>query len=191
MDFKSRSNLPDPDPIFTKEWIESILAVNKNLGPQEARRLLLETVQAAIDAGVDIDVVNTPYTNTIAVENQGHYPGDLALEKRLHDVIRWNAMMMVTRANKYFDGIGGHISTYASASHAWEIGFNHFFRGKDGDGNGDHLYWQGHASPGIYSRAWLEGRLTEENIELFRQEVGGKGLSSYPHPRLMLSLIHI
>ena len=185
MDFKSRSNLPDPDPIFTKEWIESILAVNKNLGPQEARRLLLETVQAAIDAGVDIDVVNTPYTNTIAVENQGHYPGDLALEKRLHDVIRWNAMMMVTRANKYFDGIGGHISTYASASHAWEVGFNHFFRGKDGDGNGDHLYWQGHASPGIYSRAWLEGRLTEENIELFRQEVGGKGLSSYPHPRLM------
>ena len=185
LDFKSRSNLPDPDPIFTKEWIESILAVNKNLGPQEARRLLLETVQAAIDAGVDIDVVNTPYTNTIAVENQGHYPGDLALEKRLHDVIRWNAMMMVTRANKYFDGIGGHISTYASASHAWEVGFNHFFRGKDGDGNGDHLYWQGHASPGIYSRAWLEGRLTEENIELFRQEVGGKGLSSYPHPRLM------
>ena len=185
LDFKSRSNLPDPDPIFTKEWIESILAVNKNLGPQEARRQLLETVQAAIDAGVDIDVVNTPYTNTIAVENQGHYPGDLALEKRLHDVIRWNAMMMVTRANKYFDGIGGHISTYASASHAWEVGFNHFFRGKDGDGNGDHLYWQGHASPGIYSRAWLEGRLTEENIELFRQEVGGKGLSSYPHPRLM------
>ena len=94
-------------------------------------------------------------------------------------------MMMVTRANKYFDGIGGHISTYASASHAWEMGFNHFFRGKDGDGSGDHLYWQGHASPGIYARAWLEGRLTDENIELFRQEVGGKGLSSYPHPRLM------
>jgi pyruvate dehydrogenase E1 component len=94
-------------------------------------------------------------------------------------------MMIVTRANKYFEGIGGHISTYASTSHAWEIGFNHFFRGKDGDGSGDHVYWQGHASPGVYARAWLEGRLSKDEIEMFRQETGGKGLSSYPHPRLM------
>jgi pyruvate dehydrogenase E1 component len=107
------------------------------------------------------------------------------MEKRLHEVIRWNAMMIVTRANKYFEGIGGHISTYASTSHAWEICFNHFFRGKDGDGSGDHVYWQGHASPGVYARAWLEGRLSKEEIEMFRQETGGKGLSSYPHPRLM------
>ena len=113
------------------------------------------------------------------------YPGDLEMEERLHGIIRWNAMMIVTRGNKNFDGIGGHISTYASASHAWEMGFNHFFRGKDGDGQGDHLYWQGHASPGIYARAWLEGRLTLEQMESFRQETDGKGLSSYPHPRLM------
>ena len=183
--FESELNLPDPDPVATQEWVDSILAVRNQLGDEEARRLLLATVRAARESGVDIDLVNTPYVNTISPASQGAYPGDLTLEKRLHDVIRWNAMMMVTRANKYFDGIGGHISTYASASHAWEIGFNHFFRGKDGDGSGDHLYWQGHASPGIYARAWLEGRLTDENIELFRQEVGGKGLSSYPHPRLM------
>ena len=185
MGFESELNLPDPDPVATQEWIDSILAVRNQLGNEEARRLLLATVRAARENGVDIDLVNTPYVNTISPSAQGAYPGDLDLEHRLHDIIRWNAMMMVTRANKYFDGIGGHISTYASASHAWEIGFNHFFRGKDGDGSGDHLYWQGHASPGIYARAWLEGRLTDENIELFRQEVGGKGLSSYPHPRLM------
>ena len=185
MGFESALNLPDPDPVATQEWIDSILAVRNQIGNEEARRLLLATVRAARESGVDIDLIHTPYVNSISPSAQGAYPGDLALEQRLHDIIRWNAMMMVTRANKYFDGIGGHISTYASASHAWEMGFNHFFRGKDGDGSGDHLYWQGHASPGIYARAWLEGRLTEENIELFRQEVGGKGLSSYPHPRLM------
>jgi pyruvate dehydrogenase E1 component len=140
---------------------------------------------AAKSAGVDIDSINSPYLNTISPINQGTYPGNLEMEKRLHEVIRWNAMMIVTRANKYFEGIGGHISTYASTSHAWEICFNHFFRGKDGDGSGDHVYWQGHASPGVYARAWLEGRLSKEEIEMFRQETGGKGLSSYPHPRLM------
>ena len=185
MRFGVRGTLPDPDPVATQEWIDSILAVRNQIGEEEARRLLLSTVDAARDAGVEIDVVNTPYMNTLHPDQQGTYPGDLDLEKRLHGVIRWNAMMMVTRGNKYFEGIGGHISTYASASHAWEIGFNHFFRGKDGAGQGDHLYWQGHASPGIYARAWLEGRLTHEQMEAFRQETGGKGLSSYPHPRLM------
>lgn len=185
MGFKSDSVLPDPDPISTKEWIDSILAVQGQQGNEEARRLLLATMNAAKFAGVDIDVINTPYLNSISPNNQGAYPGDLEMEKRLHEVIRWNAMMIVTRANKYFDGIGGHISTYASTSHAWESGFNHFFRGKDGDGSGDHIYWQGHASPGVYARAWLEGRLSLEQIEMFRQETGGKGLSSYPHPRLM------
>tara|TARA_B100000767_G_scaffold7245_1_gene7142 strand:+ start:876 stop:3548 length:2673 start_codon:yes stop_codon:yes gene_type:complete len=183
--FESDSVLPDPDPISTKEWIDSILAVQGKQGNEEARRLLLATMNAAKSAGVDIDVINTPYLNSISPNNQGAYPGNLEMEKRLHEVIRWNAMMIVTRANKYFDGIGGHISTYASTSHAWESGFNHFFRGKDGDGSGDHIYWQGHASPGVYARAWLEGRLSLEQIEMFRQETGGKGLSSYPHPRLM------
>ena len=165
--------------------MDSIRAVKEQLGGEEALRLLHATLGAARDLGVEVDVVNTPYLNSIHPEDQGTYPGNLDLEKRLHGILRWNAMMLVTRGNKYFEGIGGHISTYASASHAWEIGFNHFFRGKDGDGSGDHLYWQGHASPGIYARAWLEGRLSHEHMEQFRQEVGGGGLSSYPHPRLM------
>ena len=164
MGFARRSTQPDPDPVTTQEWRDSIHAVAERWGEGEARRLLHATVEAAKDAGVDIEVVETPYLNTIHPEDQGAYPGDLAMEERLHGIIRWNAMMMVTRANKYFDGIGGHISTYASASHAWEIGFNHFFRGKDDGLSGDHLYWQGHASPGIYARAWLEGRLTHEHI---------------------------
>ena len=165
MRFGVRDTLPDPDPVVTQEWIESILAVAEKLGDEEARRLLLATVNAAQDAGVDIDLINTPYLNTIHPSMQGKYPGDLALEIKLHQVIRWNAMMMVTRANNANDGIGGHISTYASTSHAWEVCFNHFFRGKDGDGSGDHLYWQGHASPGIYARSWLEGRFTEEKMD--------------------------
>tara|TARA_X000001036_G_scaffold440126_1_gene494694 strand:- start:11041 stop:13713 length:2673 start_codon:yes stop_codon:yes gene_type:complete len=183
--FESDSVLPDPDPISTQEWVDSILAVQGQHGNEEARRLLLATMSAAKSAGVDIDAINSPYLNTISPSRQGTYPGNLELEKKLHEVIRWNAMMIVTRANKYFEGIGGHISTYASTSHAWESGFNHFFRGKDGDGSGDHVYWQGHASPGVYARAWLEGRLSKNEIEMFRQETGGKGLSSYPHPRLM------
>ena len=185
MGFESDSVLPDPDPISTQEWVDSILAVQGQQGNEEARRLLLATMSAAKSAGVDIDAINSPYINTISPSSQGVYPGDLEMEKKLHEVIRWNAMMIVTRANKYFEGIGGHISTYASTSHAWESGFNHFFRGKDGDGSGDHVYWQGHASPGVYARAWLEGRLSKDEIEMFRQETGGKGLSSYPHPRLM------
>lgn len=185
MGFESGSVLPDPDPIVTQEWIDSILAVQGLQGNDEAKRLLLATIGAAKSAGVNIDVINTPYLNTISPSDQGTYPGDLEMENRLHGIIRWNAMMMVTRSNKFFEGIGGHISTYASTSHAWEMCFNHFFRGKDGDGSGDHIYWQGHASPGIYARAWLEGRLTEDQINMFRQETGGKGLSSYPHPRLM------
>jgi len=183
--FESDSVLPDPDPISTQEWVDSILAVQGQQGNEEARRLLLATMSAAKSAGVDIDAINSPYINTISPSSQGVYPGNLEMEKKLHEVIRWNAMMIVTRANKYFEGIGGHISTYASTSHAWESGFNHFFRGKDGDGSGDHVYWQGHASPGVYARAWLEGRLSKDEIEMFRQETGGKGLSSYPHPRLM------
>jgi pyruvate dehydrogenase E1 component len=183
--FTRRSTQPDPDPVSTREWMDSIRAVKEQLGEEEARRLLHATLGAAREAGVDVDVVNTPYLNSIHPDDQGTYPGNLDLEERLHGILRWNAMMLVTRGNKYFEGIGGHISTYASASHAWEVGFNHFFRGKDGDGSGDHLYWQGHASPGIYARAWLEGRLTLENMEQFRQEVAGGGLSSYPHPRLM------
>ena len=182
---KLRDVLPDPDPEQTLEWQEAIRAVSDALGPERAHRLLLETIGAAQAEGIEIDVVNTPYLNTIHPSEEPSYPGDLEIEKRIHGVISWNAMMMVTRANKASDGIGGHISTFASNSHLWEVGQNHYYRGKDLDGWGDHVYWQGHASPGVYSRAWLEGRLTRENIDNFRIECEGNGLSSYPHPRLM------
>jgi len=182
---KLRDVLPDPDPEQTLEWQEAIRAVSDALGPERAHRLLLETIGAAQQEGIEIDVVNTPYLNTIHPSEEPSYPGDLEIEKRIHGVITWNAMMMVTRANKASDGIGGHISTFASNSHLWEVGQNHYYRGKDLDGWGDHVYWQGHASPGVYSRAWLEGRLSRENIDNFRIECEGNGLSSYPHPRLM------
>ena len=181
----AHNSLPDEDPIQTHEWELSVQEVVEQQGAQRAERLLHSAIAAGAEAGIDIDTTTTPYLNTIAPDMQGSYPGDIEMEKRLHTINRWNAMMMVTRANKYVDGIGGHISTYASTSHLWEVGLNHFYRGKDGEGWGDHVYWQGHASPGIYARAWLEGRLSDENIHNFRQEVGGAGLSSYPHPRLM------
>ncbi|MDP6324873.1 MAG: pyruvate dehydrogenase (acetyl-transferring), homodimeric type [Candidatus Thalassarchaeaceae archaeon] len=181
-----RSALPDPDEEETEEWRESILSVEENLGTARARHLLQETVAAANSVGVPVgELTHTAYVNTIHPDDQNPYPGNLQMEAKILDVIRWNAMMMVTRGNKYFDGIGGHISTYASTAHLWEVGLNHFFKGKDGEGNGDHVYWQGHASPGLYARAWMEGRMDETRIENFRQEAFNKGLSSYPHPRLM------
>tara|TARA_B100000700_G_scaffold314423_1_gene400980 strand:- start:8416 stop:11085 length:2670 start_codon:yes stop_codon:yes gene_type:complete len=181
-----RSALPDPDEGETQEWRDSILSVEDNFGPERARQLLQETVNAANEVGVPIgELTHTAYVNSIHPDDQPGYPGNLEMERRIQDVIRWNAMMMVTRGNKFFEGIGGHISTYASTSHLWEVGLNHFFRGKDGQGNGDHVYWQGHASPGLYARAWMEGRMDEQRMENFRQETFNTGLSSYPHPRLM------
>ncbi len=181
-----RSALPDSDEEETEEWRESILSVEENLGGARARYLLQETVTAANSVGVPIgELTQTAYINTIHPDDQANYPGNLQMEEKILDVIRWNAMMMVTRGNKYFEGIGGHISTYASTAHLWEVGLNHFFRGKDGAGNGDHVYWQGHASPGLYARAWMEGRMDEARMENFRQEAFNEGLSSYPHPRLM------
>ena len=185
-EFPFRFGTPDSDEQETYEWIESILSVIELQGKKRAERLLIETIQAANENGLEIPkTVSTPYLNSIPSSLDSDYPGDLDIEKKLHDLIRWNAMMMVTSANKRVEGIGGHISTYASVSHLWEVGFNHHFRGKDGSDSGDHIFWQGHASPGIYARAWFDGRLTEENILNFRQEISGKGLSSYPHPRLM------
>ena len=186
VDADYRSALPDPDEGETEEWRESVLSVEENLGPARARYLLQEAVTAANSVGVPVgELTQTAYVNTIHPDDQPNYPGNLQMEGNILDVIRWNAMMMVTRGNKYFEGIGGHISTYASTAHLWEVGLNHFFRGKDGEGNGDHVYWQGHASPGLYARAWMEGRMDEARMENFRQEAFNKGLSSYPHPRLM------
>ena len=185
-EFPFRFSTPDSDEQETFEWIESILSVIELQGKKRAERLLIDTIQAANENGLEIPkTVSTPYLNSIPSSLDSDYPGNLDIEKKLHDLIRWNAMMMVTSANKRVEGIGGHISTYASVSHLWEVGFNHHFRGKDGSDSGDHIFWQGHASPGIYARAWFDGRFTEEHILNFRQEISGKGLSSYPHPRLM------
>src|SRR5262245_12301014 len=177
----------DVDPLETAEWVEAIEAVARLQGPERARFILEAVLEKAHREGVRLPfTANTPYVNTIPVEQQPPYPGDRELERRIKSVIRWNAMAMVVRANKQSDGVGGHISTFASAATLYEVGFNHFFRGPGAEGGGDIIYFQGHASPGIYSRAFVEGRLTEEQLVNFRRELGsGGGLSSYPHPWLM------
>ena len=187
MDWYARKPSLEPsDPQHTEEWKDSIRQVIDKLGSNEAERILLETLAEANKNGMEIRPVSTPYLNTIHPDQQPTYPGNLSVESRIHGILRWNAMMMVTKANKENDGIGGHISTYASVSTLWEVGMNHHFKGKNmGESIGDHIYFQGHASPGIYARSWLEGRLSKDQINNFRQEVFGRGLSSYPHPRLM------
>ena len=177
----------DSDPLETAEWLESLHAVLENQGPERVNFLLGQLSEAAHREGVELPfTATTPYINTIGADKQPPYPGNRELERRIKSIIRWNAMAMVTRANRAHDGIGGHISTFASAATLYEVAFNHFFRGKGDDYSGDQVYIQGHASPGIYARAFLEGRLTEENLVNFRAELApGGGLSSYPHPWLM------
>ncbi len=175
------------EEIETSEWLYSLDYVLEHSGPERVIELLRELQVRAHKAGVHIPFsANTPYINTIPRERQSPFPGDREIERRIKSLIRWNAMAMVVKANKLENGIGGHISTYASAATLYEIGFNHFFRGK-GDGyDGDQIYFQGHASPGIYARAYLEGRLTKEQLKNFRRELApGGGISSYPHPFLM------
>jgi len=175
----------DDDPQETREWLESIESVLSTEGRPRAHYL--------IDQLLDFDVarhgdfhgrVTTPYVNTIAVERQLPYPGNQTIERRLNAFIRWNAMAMVLRAGKH-SGVGGHIATYASAAVLYDVGFDHFFRGRTETFAGDLVYIQGHSSPGVYGRAYLEGRINEAQLDNFRRETGGKGLSSYPHPRLM------
>lgn len=179
--------LPDIDPQETREWLESLQAVVDGRGTRRAQYLISTLLEQARSLGVEVpDLVQTPYINTIPPDQEPEFPGDEAMEKRIRRLQRWNSVVMVTRANKYYDGIGGHISTYASVASLFDIGFNHFFRGKDNGGAGDQIFFQGHASPGIYARAFLEGRITESQMDHFRREtVPGVGLSSYPHPRLM------
>jgi pyruvate dehydrogenase E1 component len=180
-----KDQLPDIDPDETGEWIESLDQIIER-SPSRAKFLLSRIMLHARSKQIGLpSMVSTDYINTIPPEQEPYFPGDEDLEKRIRRIIRWNAMAMVTRANKDHDGIGGHLSTYASAASLFEVGFNHFFRGKDAPGGGDSIYYQGHGAPGIYARSFLEGRLNEEQLENFRQEVGGIGLSSYPHPRLM------
>jgi pyruvate dehydrogenase E1 component len=173
--------------IETREWLYSLDYVLEHGGPERVKDLLHQLQIRAQKFGVDIPfTANTPYINTIPREKQPPYPGDREIERRIKSLIRWNAMAMVVRANKMESGIGGHISTYASAASLYEVGFNHFFRGKGDNYDGDQIYFQGHASPGIYARAFLEGRLSLEQMNNFRRELKpGGGLASYPHPWLM------
>jgi len=175
------------DNIEKKEWIESLDYIIKTYGNDTTTELLKELKTFAYKQGVKIPFsANTPYINTIPVEEQPVFPGSIEIEKRIRSFIRWNAMAMVVRANRLDSSIGGHISTYASAATLYEVGFNHFFRGRTEDFEGDLIYIQGHASPGIYARAFLEGRITENQLVNFRRELSkGGGLSSYPHPWLM------
>ena len=169
-----------------REWIESLEYVIENSGRERASDLLKKLRIYSQKKGVRIPYTsNTPYVNTIALEDQPRYPGDYEIERNIRSIIRWNAMAMVVRANRIDDGIGGHISTYASAATLYEIGFHHFFRAADKRREGDMIYFQGHASPGIYARAFLEGTVSIEQMRNFRRELGGDGLSSYPHPWLM------
>jgi pyruvate dehydrogenase E1 component len=192
MQERAMSTNPDPPPVEleeveNREWFESLDDVLKTAGPDRVSRLLQELEIHAVRKGVKIPFsANTPYINTIPPDEQPPYPGNRDLERRIKSLIRWNAMAMVVRANRESEGIGGHISTYASAASLYEVGYNHFFRSRTDTHPGDLIYIQGHAAPGIYARAFLEGRLTVQKLENFRRELKpGGGLSSYPHPWLM------
>src|SRR5438477_8402375 len=178
--------LPDIDPGETAEWVDSFDQVVEAHGKNRARFLLMKLLERAREQQVGFPATgSTPYVNTIPPDQEPWFPGDEYIERRIRAFIRWNAAVMVTRANMRAEGIGGHLATYASSASLYEVGFNHFFRGKDDGQPGDQVFFQGHAAPGIYARAFLEGRVTEEQLDHFRMEVGGKGLPSYPHPRLM------
>src|SRR5262245_36567446 len=168
------------------EWLEALDDVMQRHGPDETRKLLAMLENVASRRGIAAPYrANTPYVNTIPVDQQPPFPGNLELERRIKSIMRWNALAMVVRANREHPELGGHISTYASQATLLEVAFHHFLRGKDHPGGGDQVYLQGHASPGVYARAFLEGRLDEEHLRNFRREIAGKGLSSYPHPWLM------
>ena len=182
-DFKTTDDI---DPIETKEWLESIDSLINIHGPERAHFIINKMVDHARRTGTYLpSAYNTAYLNTIPVGLQPNYPGDRSIEKRIEAFIRWNAMAMVVQANKESSEIGGHISTYASSATLYEVGFNHFWRAPSTNDRGDLIFMQGHSSPGIYARAFLEGRLSEEQLNRFRKEVGKGGLSSYPHPWLM------
>src|SRR3954469_4034310 len=174
---------PDIDPLETREWIEALDALIAEEGPERATYLLRRLLQHARTKRVPLpQVLATPYVNTIPLAEQPPYQGNLEIEARLSALVRWNALAMVVRANRTSSELGGHIASYASAADLFEVGFNHFFRA---GAQGDLVYFQPHSAPGVYARAFLEGRLTEENLDNYRRETGGQGLSSYPHPWLM------
>jgi pyruvate dehydrogenase E1 component len=178
--------LHDADPTETREWLQALDQIIDINGSSRAQFLMAKLIQHARSRAVGVPAsISTPYINTIPPEHEAWFPGDEYLEKRLRRFIRWNAAVMVIKANQAAEGIGGHLSTFASSASLYEVGFNHFFRGKADGLPGDHVYFQGHAAPGIYARAFLEYRLDESHLDRFRREIGQGGLSSYPHPRLM------
>nr|WP_269458290.1 pyruvate dehydrogenase (acetyl-transferring), homodimeric type [Micromonospora chokoriensis] len=182
------SQLPDIDPEETSEWVESLDGVIDERGAKRARYVMLRLLERARERQVGVPpLTTTDYINTIPSEREPWFPGDEHVERRIRAYVRWNAAMLVHRAQRPEIGVGGHISTFASSASLYEVGFNHFFRGKNHPGGGDHIFYQGHASPGMYARAFLEGRLSEHQLDGFRQELShpGGGLPSYPHPRLM------
>ena len=176
----------DIDPQETQEWVESIRAVLETEGVERTHFIIEKMIEFARRNGVKMPYSpNTAYVNTIPVSNQPPFPGDRDIERRIKSLIRWNAMAMVVRANRENHGIGGHISSFSSAATLYEVAFNHFMKGHSAEG-GDMVFFQGHASPGIYARAFLEGRISETQLTNFRQELAKEGgLSSYPHPWLM------
>lgn len=182
----SESN-KDIDQQETQEWVDSISSVIKNQGLERAQFLLKCLVNKATESGDPLppDTLNTPYRNSIPVSAEEKMPGDMFMERTIRSIVRWNAMAMVIRANKLGMDLGGHLSSFASSATLYDVGFNYFFRGETENQKADLVFFQGHSSPGTYSRSFLEGRLTEEQLDNFRQEVDGKGLSSYPHPYLM------
>src|SRR3954463_15018800 len=174
---------PDADPLETREWIEALDALIQAEGAERATFLLRRLLQHARARRVPLpQVLATPYVNTIGLAEQPPYQGNLEIESRISSLVRWNALAMVVRANRSSAELGGHIASYASAADLFEVGFNHFFRAGQ---SGDLVYFQPHSAPGVYARAFLEGRLSEAQLDSYRRETGGKGLSSYPHPWLM------
>ena len=182
----SPTMIDDIDPVETREWIDSFDEVVKYRGEERATYLINELSKRAMADGIPLPTaITTPFRNTIAPADQKQMPGDLFMERRIRSLVRWNALAMVMRANDNDEGLGGHISSFSSSATLYDVGCNYFFRGADGDHPGDLVFYQGHSAPGMYARSYLEGRLTEEQLDNFRREVDGHGLSSYPHPWLM------
>ncbi len=176
----------DLNPPETREWLDALDDVVKHAGAERASFLLLELSKHAINARLRLpSAITTPFSNTIAPSEEKMMPGDVFMERRIRSLVRWNALAMVMRGNDNDEGLGGHISSFSSSATLYDVGFNHFFRGTEGDHPGDLVFYQGHSAPGMYARSYLEERLTEEQLDNFRREVGGHGLSSYPHPWLM------
>ncbi len=176
----------DVDPRETADWLASLDSLLRHGGKERARFVLSSLEEKAKELGVLPDTPPfSPYRNTIPLDAQPPFPGDTAMEERITAILRWNALVMVMRANKAYGDLGGHIASYASAAEIFELGFNHFFRGADAEGGGDLVFFQPHSAPGVYARAFLEGRLSQAHLERYRQEIGGPGLCSYPHPWLM------